>query len=546
MENVEVAKVLEEIAALLDLQGENPFRIRAYRNAGETLRSLAERVEDMVEAGKPLSKLAGIGKSTSTKIVQILETGTCERLQELREITPSGLIEMTAIPGLGPKKVMAIYETLGISTVDGLKAAAEAGELAGKVPGLGSKSEGAILAAIETLPEDTARIPLRHAMRHVRAIGAYLSQLDSVVRYEVAGSFRRGRETVHDLDFLLEAPDHIAARDAVLAYDDVRQEIAAGTEKASVRLHDGLQVDFRFVDPTCFGSALMYFTGSKSHNIELRKRAIDQGRKLSEYGLFEGESVIASETEAEVYEALDLPWIPPEIREDRGELILAEDGALPTLLQRGHLCGDMFVCGKDLRVMAESLAARGDAFVVIGAASRSEAAVRAHLEAARALDAELGIRVLVGVDVDIDEAGDLELPDDLLEECDWVVASVRTALTLNEAAMTDRLLGAIGCGLVDALARPLGRSADLGLRIAVDIDRVWRACVDHGVCLEIDSHPHLLEAPAIFYRAAVEAGVRVVMASRASSAAELWALDLAVATARRGWVMPQHVSQPFI
>ena len=543
MENIEIAKVLEEIGDLLDLQGENPFRIRAYRNAAETLRTCSERIEDMVEAGKDLSKLQGIGKSTASKIVEILETGTCDRLDELREITPSGLLDMTGIPGLGPKKVMAIYQTLEISTVEELKTACENGELAGRVPGMGAKSEAAILAAIETLPDDTGRVPLRKVMPHILAIGDYLEACDAVVRYEVAGSFRRGRETVHDVDFLLEVSDRQAAREAVLDYEDIRQEIAAGQEKVSFRLKDGLQVDFRFVEREVFGSALMYFTGSKAHNIELRKRAIERGWKLSEYGLFEGETVLASETEQDVYAKLELPWIPPELREDRGELMVAEDGELPSLVAWEDLRGDFLVRVPTLAKATEVVEAAEDweySFIGLASASTKEKDVIAHLARVADLDDEMDVHVLGVVEVDIAEDGSIDASDAVLE-AEWVIGAVRSAHGMSESEMTARIVAAVESGKIHCLTHPLGRSADYTARIPVDLDAVLRACADHDVCVLCGGHPHELEAPEVFYRSVRDAGVRLALASEATKAEEMWAIELALKTARRSWATPADV-----
>ena len=543
MENVEIAKVLEEVGNLLDLQGENPFRIRAYRNAAETLRTHSERVEDMVEAGKELSKLPGIGKSTASKIKEILETGTCDRLEELREITPSGLLEMTEIPGLGPKKVMAIFKTLEISTVDALKDACENGELAGKVPGMGAKSEAAILAAIETLPEDTGRQPLRSVMPHILAIGDYLEACDAVVRFEVAGSFRRGRETVHDVDFLLEVSDRQAAREAVLAYDDIRQEIAAGQEKVSFRLTDGLQVDFRFVEGEVFGSALMYFTGSKAHNIELRKRAIERGWKLSEYGVFEGEEVLASATEEQVYAQLDLPWIPPELREDRGELMVAEDDELPALVTWDDLRGDFLVRLHDSAGAAEVVEAAQDweyEFIGLGIASSDEAELVAHLERVADLDDEMDIHVLGVVEVGIGEDGSIDASDEVLA-AEWVIGTVRGDYGMSEKEMTARIVTAVESGKIHCLTHPLGRNVDYTARIPVDLDAVLRACADSEVCVLLGGHPHELDTPEVFYRAVRDAGVRLALASEATRAEELWAIELALKTGRRSWARPSDV-----
>lgn len=543
MENVEIAKVLEEIGDLLDLQGENPFRIRAYRNAAETLRMCSERIEDMVQEGKDLSKLQGVGKSTASKIKEILETGSCERLDELREITPSGLLDMTAIPGLGPKKVMAIYQALEISTVEELKEACANGELAGKVPGMGAKSEAAILAAIETLPEDTGRIPLRKVMPHILAIGDYLRACEAIERFEVAGSFRRGRETVHDVDFLLEVNDRETAREAVLSYEGIRQEIAAGQEKVSFRLQDGLQVDFRFVEREVFGSALMYFTGSKAHNIELRKRAIERGWKLSEYGLFEGEEVLASETEEAVYAKLGLPWIPPELREDRGELMVAEDDELPTLVAWQDLRGDFLVRLHDPEKAAELVEAAQEweyEFIGLGIASSDADDLQEHLARVADLDDEMDVHVLGVVEVGIEEDGSIDAADEVLE-AEWVIGTVRGAFGMSEKEMTTRIVTAVQSGKIHCLTHPLGRNVDYASRIPLDLDAVLRACADHDVCVLLGGHPHELEAPEVFYRSVRDAGVRMALASEATRAEELWAIEIALSTARRAWARPTDV-----
>lgn len=539
MDNADIARVLDEIGDLLDLQDANGFRIRAYRNAAETIRGATKRIDAMVEAGESLSKLPGIGKSTAAKILEILETGTCERLEELRKITPSGLIAMTRVPGLGPKKVMAIYETLGISTVEELAEAAENGELAGKVPGLAEKSEAAIAAAIETFEEDTTRVPLRAAMAHVRALSAYLDEVEGIVTYEVAGSFRRGRETVHDLDFLLQVQDRDAARGAVLDYPDIRQEIVAGNEKASVRLMDGMQVDFRFVDEACFGSALMYFTGSKAHNIELRKRAIERGWKLSEYGLFEGDEIVAARSEADVYAALDLPWIPPELREDTGELLAAEDNSLPLLVEHEDLLGDLHLraTGEAMRPIAMAAMELGYRHVAFVASD----SFAQHLADVRALDAELDLRCIAGAQVGIDDQGRLRIDEDLLDEFEWVLAHLDGSLGQSEAHTTERFLNALERGGLHCLAHPLGHHHDPLERVSLDLDRVLRACASESVCVEIDPSPHLLERADNFYRVVQDTGVELALGSRATTPDELWAIDLCLATARRAQILGDNV-----
>ncbi|MBN1557323.1 MAG: DNA polymerase/3'-5' exonuclease PolX [Lentisphaerae bacterium] len=550
MENARIADLLDEIGDLLELKDENPFRIRAYRSAAQSVRNQADRLEDLAAQGQDLSRLPDIGEATSKKIHEMLETGTCQRLETLREEVPAGLPELLRVPALGPRKAMQLYRELGVDSLDALRRACEAGRVR-ELDGMGEKTEAKILQGIRTVRRTEGRVLYQDAADQLDALGAYLDGLRSIDRWDVAGSYRRGRETVGDLDILIHASDRRRAADGILEYESITETIGRGEERVSVRLNGGLQVDFRFFDEPAFGAALMYFTGSKAHNIKVRRLAQERGWKLNEYGLFKEDHRLAGKTEKSVYKRLDMRWVPPELREDRGEIEAAREGPMPRLIEQDQVRGDL-QChttasdGKQtIREMAQAARDFGFDYLAITDHSKrvtmaggldDDAALR-HADAIRKADAELKrFWLLAGIEVDILKSGELDLKEKTLAELDWVVASVHYDREMSRRKMTDRIVAAVKSGVVHCLGHPLGRIIGRRDPLDVDMDRIMEACAGHGVRLEINCQPDRLDLPDTFCRDARLAGVGFTLGTDAHSRDGFRFIRLGVNTARRGWL----------
>ena len=550
MENHQIAAVFEEIADILEILGENAFRIRSYRNGARAINDTTNRLADLAAEGKDLTVLPGIGKSLAEKIHEILSTGSCETLDDLRKRLPPHLTDLLRVKGLGPKRAKILYEKLGITNLDELKAAAQAGKIR-VVEGMGEKTEQNILKGLATVESEAGRISICDAAEEVAALERHLAGVAAVRRSQVAGSFRRRRETIGDLDMLVEATDRAKAADGILAYEPIEDVLARGEEKVTVRLAGGLQVDFRFVEPDAFGAAMMYFTGSKAHNIILRKRAQKDGLKLSEYGLFRGEERVAGKSEEEVFKALGLPWIPPELREDRGEIDAAEAGTLPQLIERGDLRGDLHAHttatdgANTIEEMVAAARARGYQYLALTDHSKAvtvahglnDDALRRHADRIREVGRGLkDFTLLAGVEVDILKDGRLDIDEKVLAGLDWVVASVHSAFTLPEDKMTERLLAAIGSGVVHCIGHPFGRLIGQRDPIHFDVERVFEACKKAGVMLEVNSYPDRLDLPDVFCKRAKEMGLTMVISTDSHKVTDLDLIEFGVWVARRGWL----------
>jgi DNA polymerase (family 10) len=550
MENSQIAAIFDEIADILEIQGENAFRIRSYRNAARTVGDLPDRLEDLAAAGKDLRELPGIGESLAQKIAEILASGTCKTIEDLRKQLPPHLTDLLKVKGLGPKRAKVLHEKLGIKSIEELKAAAEAGNIR-DLEGMGEKTEQNILKGLATLAAEAGRISVKQAAEHADSICRHLDRTKSIRRYELAGSFRRRRETIGDLDVLVEAADRQAAAKGILAYPAIEETLASGGEKVTVRLASGLQVDFRFIEAESFGAAQMYFTGSKAHNILLRKRAQKGGLKLNEYGLFRGAKRVAGRTEEEVFKALGLAWIPPELREDRGEIDAAEKGELPKLVELKDLRGDLHAHtdatdgASTLEEMVAAARKRGYEYLAITDHSKAvtvahgldDAAVRRHADRIREHAAGLGkFMLLAGVEVDILKDGRLDLAEKVLADLDWVCASVHSAFEMPEDKMTDRLLAAVRSGVVHALGHPFGRLIGKRDPIRFDADRIFAACRENRVCLEINSYPDRLDLPDVYCKRARELGCTMVISTDSHRTIDYDLIELGVSVARRGWL----------
>jgi len=555
--NADVAAIFEEIADLLDLNGANEFRIRAYRNAARTLGQLSQPVTDLIEEGADLSELPDIGDDLAGKIETIVETGTLPLLEELEEKIDPAMVELMDVPGLGPKRVRALHEELGITTRADLKAAAEEGRIRA-VKGFGEKTEQNILKGLKEIGEEK-RWLLASVEPVVTSLVEYLEGHNAVEQVDVAGSYRRRKETVGDLDVLVLSDDGTAVMDHFVDYEDVVDVGAKGETRSTVRLRSSLQVDLRVVPPESYGAALLYFTGSKAHNVALRDRAVDEGLKINEYGVFrdeDDEERVAGETEEAIYGLFDLPVIAPELRENRGELAAAEAGELPDLITPDDLCGNLHThtTGSDgrhsLAEMAEAAQERGLEYLAITDHSPAVAvvqgldadALREQMDAIDKLNDDLdGLRVLKSIEVDILKDGSLDLPDDVLRDLDLCVCSLHTSLGLSEEEQTERVLAAMENPNFHIFAHPTGRRLNERGPIAIDLDRIMEAAVEKGCFLELNAQPERLDLNDVFCKRAKELGLKVVIGADAHSQSGLDFLRYGVDQARRGWLEPDDV-----
>ena len=557
MENVDVARMFQQIADVLELCGENAFRIRAYRNAARTLESLPRRVAELVaDGGKALAELPGIGKDLAGKICELVTSGHCPALDELLAKVPSGLVDVMAVPGLGPKRAKAIHDVLGVSTLEALERAARAGKLH-TIRGIGPVIERRVLEGVAQRRQATGRTLLSEADALVAPLLEHLRGARGVLRVDVAGSLRRRRETVGDLDLLasVERDNDLAAR--FVAFPDFARIIAHGTTRCAGELRRGLQVDLRIVPPVSYGAALYYFTGSKAHNIAVRTIARARKLKINEYGVFRGKRRIAGATEEEVLRSVGLPYIPPELREDRGEIEAARAGALPALVELGDLRGDLQVHttatdGRStLAEMVEAARALGHQYLAITDHTRALRVTRGldrkgFLAQRRAIERinERGGKpvVLWGAEVDILEDGGLDLDEQTLGELDLVIAAVHTHLDMPREAMTDRIVRAIRHPRVHVLAHPTSRLLGKRAPTALDVAHVIAASAEAGVLLEINAQPDRLDLDDVYARAARDAGAGLVIDTDAHHVDELRYLRHGVDQARRGWCEARHIA----
>ncbi len=556
MDNRHYARILDEVAALSQIKGVNRFKVRAFENAVRTIEGLSEPVEDYLERGD-IESLSGIGKSIAEDIRQIAQTGTCDIHDQLISEMDPGLLDLLKIQGLGPKRIKKIYEELGVSNLAAMKDAAADGRIQ-ELSGLGKKTEQKILDEIDRLAKYTGRRPLPEARSIAESIVDDLEALDGIGRIAIAGSIRRGRETVGDIDILVttEKPELLISTFVELPQiDDV---LASGDTKTSVRLVDGIQVDVRIVDEDAFGSALHYFTGSKEHHIQLRTRAKKEGLKISEYGVFrvDDDERLASRTEEDVFAALDLPYIPPELREGLGEIESAESGELPALLEATQVLGDVHMHTTEtdgrnsILEMAEAARARGLRYIAVTDHSQAVTVAngmtpdrfRDHMKRIREANEQIDdFEILTGIEVDILEDGSLDMDHDLLAEADWVVGSVHSKFNLELTAMTDRLVEAIETGLVSALGHPTGRILGGRDGYVYDFDAVVEAAAEYGVAMEINGSVGRLDLNADRARAARARGVKIILGSDAHSTRGLDDIRFAVQQARRGWLDTESI-----
>jgi DNA polymerase (family 10) len=555
LHNEEIAAVFDEIADLLEIEGDNPFRIRAYRNGARTLRELGRDVRTLVDQGADLTRLAGIGKNLAAKIHELIDTGHCTTLDKLRKQLPADLTDLLKLPGLGPKRVHALYHELDIHTREQLERAARDG-LIRQLPGFGEKTEARILEAIQAHADAARRFKLAVAAGYAEALLAYLRSAHGVEQVEVAGSYRRARETVGDLDILVTAADGRSVIGYFVAYDEVETVLSQGSTRATVVLRNGLQVDLRVVPGDSYGAALYYFTGSRAHNIAVRRIAQKRGLKLNEYGVFRGKQRIAGSSEAEMFAAIGLPYIPPELRENRGEIEAAHAGLLPKLVELKDLRGDLHAHTRasdgheSLRGMADAAAERGLEYLAI--TEHSKRLTVAHGLDSKRLLAQVeaidefnagghGVTLLKGVEVDILEDGSLDLPDPVLEKLDLVIGAVHSRFELPRSRQTQRILRAMDNPNFTLLAHPSGRLIERRAPYDVDMTRIIRHARERGCYLELNANPERLDLLDTHCQLAREEGVLVSVNSDAHSGLDFDNLRYGVGQARRGWLEKRDV-----
>jgi DNA polymerase (family 10) len=560
MNNVRIAEVFDLIGDILEFQDANPFRVRAYRNGARTIRDYPRQMDDLLkEPDADLTQISGLGKDLAEKVTTLCKTGTLPMLEELQSQVPASVLALLRIPGLGPKKAATLYRELKISTLEQLKAACDAHAVR-ELKGFGAKTEEAILAGMTLAETAGDRMLWASADQIAQSLRHHLEACKSVKQLELAGSYRRGRDTVGDLDILVVSAHPDEVMDHLATFSDLDAVISRGPTKMSIRLADGLQIDLRVVPAKSFGAALVYFTGSKQHNIVLRGMAKDRGLKINEYGVFkvdgDKEEFVAGKTEKEVYDSLDLPWIPPEIREARQEFEWAAEGKLPKLIELEDLAGDLHMHttatdGKaTLAEMVAAAQARGHEYIAITDHSK-------RVSMANGLDGERlrkqwkeidklnktlkGFKVLKGVEVDILERGGLDLPDDVLAEADWVVASVHYGQNQSREQITKRVVDALANPNVCAIAHPTGRLINRRKSYEIDLEAVYQAAKKHHKILELNANPNRLDLDDVACAAAKRHGIPIVISSDAHSREGLNVLRYGVLQARRAGLTKKDV-----
>lgn len=553
--NADITVIFEEIANLLEIQSANPFRIRAYRNAARIIGGLSQEVSLLLEKGEDLTHLPGIGDDLAAKIKEIVSTGHCSLLERLHKELPPAITDLLRIPGLGPKRVKVLYHDLGVQTLEQLYRAARDGRVSA-LPGFGEKTERNILQAIEAHANQIQRFKLAVAAQYARALQRFLAAIPGVTNVTIAGSYRRMRETVGDLDVLVVAVSSSPVMECFTTYEEVAKTLSAGITRASVILKCGMQVDLRVVTEESFGAALHYFTGSKAHNIAIRRLAQKKGLKINEYGVFRDKARIAGETEASVYAAVGLPYIPPELRENRGEIASAMAGRLPQLVQRNDLRGDLHVHTtatdghNTLHEMALAGLSNGLEYLAITEHSRrltlthglDTLRLAQQCEEIDQLNAKLqGITLLKSIEVDILEDGSLDLPDSALAQLDLVVGAIHSKFDLSRAKQTERILRAMQHPHFTLLAHPTGRLLQRRAPYDVDMLRIIRAAKNRGCFLELNAYPERLDLLDTYCQIAKEEGVLISINSDAHSTYDFANLLYGIGQARRGWLEKQNV-----
>jgi len=559
VENIDYARVFEEIADLLEIQGANPFRIRAYRNGARTIETLSQPLDSLLEdeAADP-QDLPGIGKDLAGKIRELYETGELQFLVDLRQDVPAGLVQIMHIPGLGPKRARQLWDDLEVTSVEELEEAAKGGALE-ELSGFGKTLQARVLKGIEELKARAGRFKLSDADIYVRPLIQYLKKADGLVDLEVAGSYRRRCETVGDIDILATTDEGSSIMDRFVDYKDAQDVIVKGSTKSSIRLKSGLQVDLRLVQRESYGAAMVYFTGSKAHNIVIRGISRERGLKINEYGVFEGAELIGGATEAEVYAAIDLPWIAPELREAHGELEAALEDRLPVGVDLEQIRGDLqmhteYSDGKNtLREMVEGCRKRGYEYMAVTDHSPALAMAgvsvddfwKQYKEIDKLQKEVDDIRILKSAEIDILEDGTLALEDDVIAAMDVVVIAVHSRMNMSRDEMTRRITRAMQHPRANILAHPTGRLINRREPYPVDVEELVKVAQDTGVMLELNSQPDRLDLRDFHLQMARDSGVKIVISTDAHRTDELDYMSYGIDQARRGWLEGGDVANTY-
>ena len=554
MKNREIADILSRLADIYEITGEDAFRVVAYRRAARIVGDHPDDVADLAAAGT-LTDIPGIGKGTAAKVEEYLATGAIAAYEDAKKTVPAGLLELLSVPGLGPKTTGLLWKSLGVKSLSGLKRALRGRKIL-ELPGIGPKKVEVIEAGLRAYESRSGRLTLGGILPTALSVLDALRGLPGVETADLAGSVRRWRETIGDVDVLVASRSPARVIRAFTALPMVSEVLAAGTTKASVRVVDALQIDLRVVSPSSYGAALMYFTGSKDHNVRLRGLAQDKGLKLNEYGLFRGEKALAARTEEAVYRRLGLPLIPPELREDRGEVEAALSDSLPELVELAQIRGDLHLHSEwsdgasSIADIAKAARARGYSYAAVTDHTRSLGIAHGlsveRLEKQReeiaALNRRLkGFTVLTGAEVDILSDGRLDLPDEILAGLDVVVASIHSGFQQAEDKITGRIVSAVENPHVDIIGHPTGRLLGGRPEYAVDMGRVMEAAARAGTALEINCYHERLDLNDVNARKAVELGIPLALGTDSHHTDQFWMMELGVAAARRAWAGPKAV-----
>lgn len=552
--NREIAEIFDKIADILDILNENPFRIRAYRNAGANIRELGDDIEDLAERGE-LTEIPGVGPDLAEKIKEFISTGKVEDYENLRKRFPEGFTELLGIQGLGPKTLSKLNKELGVKNLEDLERALKK-EKVPNLRGMGKKKVEDIRRGVELFKKSRERMPLGITLPLAEEIVDEISKIPGTKGTTLAGSVRRMRETIGDIDILTTAKDGRHVVEAFTKLPFVKEVLAEGDTKGSVVLENGIQVDLQVAEPESYGAALLYFIGSKAHNIKLRTIAMERGLKINEYGVFREDKKIAGETEEEIYKTLGLQWIPPEIREDRGEVEAAQYGKLPDLVKLEDIKGDlqMHSIWSDGKTTIEEMALRakelGYEYIAMTDHSPSSRiagglSIERLYEKKKEVDALnkklKGIKILMGSEVDIKSDGSLDYPDEVLKDLDIAIAAVHSGFKMDMESMTRRIVKALKNPFIHLLAHPTGRLIGRREGYDVDMDEIIKTAKEYGKALEVNSHYLRLDLNDTNVRKAVDAGVKIVISTDSHTPDELHMIRLGVATARRGWVEKKDV-----
>jgi DNA polymerase (family 10) len=553
--NIEIAAMFNQLADLLEIEGANPFRVRAYRNAAITINGLSREVSQFIQQDNSLTILPGIGKDLAEKIKLIVETGKFPLLQEVEARFPLVLSELLKIEGLGPKRVKVLYQELGIRSTNDLRRAIESQKLRA-LHGFGEKTETKILIGLERIQTYFQRLKLADASSIVDGIITYLKQAKGVKRVECVGSFRRRKDTIGDLDFLVIAENGKKIIQHFIAFDEVAEIISQGTTRSTVRLHSGIQVDLRVLGAASYGAALIYFTGSKSHNIAIRKIAVRKKYKINEYGIFKGSKQIAGNSEKEIYQRIGLDYIEPEMREDRGEIELAMQHKLPRLINLKNIRGDLHCHTKatdgnaSIEQMADKAAQLGYEYIAITDHSHHLAMVHgfdskkllAQIKFIDKLNAKLkNIVILKSIEVDILEDGTLDLPNTVLKELDFTVGAIHYKFNLSPKKQTERIIRAMDNPYFNILAHPTGRLINKREPYVIDLERIMQAAKDRACILELNAQPERMDLNDLHCKMAKEMQVKLAISTDSHSLSQMEWMKFGVDQARRGWLEAKDV-----